>query len=58
MQRLIKLPKICHHFHLSLQSGCDATLQRMNRRYTTEQFEEIVNRIKKTIIKMLYLLQI
>ena len=46
MQRLIKLPKICHHFHLSLQSGCDATLQRMNRRYTTEQFEEIVNRIR------------
>ena len=46
MQRLIKLPKICHHFHLSLQSGCDATLQRMNRRHTTEQFEEIVNRIR------------
>lgn len=40
--RLKKLEKICHHFHLSLQSGCDGTLKRMNRRYTTEQFEKIV----------------
>ena len=42
VERLIKLNKICHHFHLSLQSGCDETLKRMNRRYTTEQFKEIV----------------
>lgn len=34
------LPKMCPHFHLSLQSGCDATLQRMNRRYDTKEFEE------------------
>lgn len=34
------LPKFCPHFHLSLQSGCDATLQRMNRRYTTEEYYE------------------
>ena len=32
------LPKICPHFHLSLQSGCDATLKRMNRRYTAEEY--------------------
>ncbi|MBO5521034.1 MAG: tRNA (N(6)-L-threonylcarbamoyladenosine(37)-C(2))-methylthiotransferase MtaB, partial [Eubacterium sp.] len=32
------LPGLCAHFHLSLQSGCDATLQRMNRRYTTEEY--------------------
>lgn len=32
------LPGLCPHFHLSLQSGCDATLQRMNRRYTAEEF--------------------
>lgn len=30
--------KLCHHFHLSLQSGCDAVLHRMNRRYTTGEF--------------------
>ena len=47
MQRLIKLPKICHHFHLSLQSGCDETLKRMNRKYNTLEFEEIVNRLRK-----------
>lgn len=39
--RLSKLEKICHHFHLSLQSGCDEILKRMNRRYTTEDFRTI-----------------
>lgn len=34
------MPKFCPHFHLSLQSGCSATLKRMNRRYTAEEFEE------------------
>ncbi len=47
MDRFIKLEKVCHHFHLSLQSGCTETLKRMNRRYTAEEFEEIVNRIRK-----------
>ena len=47
MKRLIKLDKICHHFHLSLQSGCDETLKRMNRKYTTSQFKEIVSRLRK-----------
>lgn len=47
MKRLIKLEKICHHFHLSLQSGCDNTLKRMNRRYTTEQFRTIVSILRK-----------
>lgn len=46
VERLKKLEKICHHFHLSLQSGCDETLKRMNRRYTTEQFKEIVNLLR------------
>lgn len=36
--RLRALPKVCPHFHLSLQSGCDATLQRMNRKYTTAEY--------------------
>lgn len=35
---LAKLPKICPHFHLSLQSGCNETLQRMNRKYTTQEY--------------------
>ena len=48
IQRLSKLEKICHHFHLSLQSGCDETLKRMNRHYTTAQFMEIANRIRTT----------
>ncbi len=39
-QELTSLPKLCPHFHLSLQSGCTATLKRMNRRYTAEEFEE------------------
>lgn len=47
--RLSKMEKICHQFHLSLQSGCDETLKRMNRRYDTSQFERIVNNIRKTL---------
>ena len=47
MGRLTKLEKICHHFHLSLQSGCNETLKRMNRRYTAEQFKEIVRILRK-----------
>lgn len=48
VQRLKKLEKICHHFHLSLQSGCDETLKRMNRRYTTNQFRQIVEILRNT----------
>ena len=48
VERLKKLEKICHHFHLSLQSGCDETLKRMNRRYTTEQFKEIIRLLRGT----------
>ena len=45
--RLSKLEKICPHFHLSLQSGCDKTLKDMNRRYTTEEFENSANLLRK-----------
>ena len=47
MEKLSKLEKICHHFHLSLQSGCDETLKRMNRRYNTEKFTKIVNLLRE-----------
>lgn len=45
--RLVKLNKICHHFHLSLQSGCTKTLQAMNRKYTTGEFENIVKLLRE-----------
>ena len=47
VNRLKKLEKICNHFHLSLQSGCDETLKRMNRRYTTSGFKEIVKLLRE-----------
>ena len=47
LKRLTKLNKICDHFHLSLQSGCDATLKRMNRRYQTVEFKKSVKLIRK-----------
>ena len=46
VSRLIKLEKICNHFHLSLQSGCDDTLKRMNRKYTTDEFKNIVKLLR------------
>lgn len=44
---IAKLPKICPHFHLSLQSGCDATLKRMNRRYTSGEYYEKCTLLRK-----------
>ena len=46
-RRLSALEKICPHFHLSLQSGCDATLQRMNRKYTSEEYKQGVAMLRK-----------
>lgn len=46
-QRLAAQPKVCPHFHLSLQSGCDATLRRMNRRYTTGEYYEKVQLLRR-----------
>lgn len=47
VERVAKLDKVCNHFHLSLQSGCDETLKRMNRRYSTSEFENAVNMLRK-----------
>ena len=44
--RLPHLYKLCRHFHLSLQSGCDATLKRMNRKYTTQEYREVVEKLR------------
>lgn len=44
--RLSSLPKVCDHFHLSLQSGSNTVLKRMNRKYTAEEFFESVQRLK------------
>ena len=49
VSRIKVLDKVCNHYHLSLQSGCDATLERMNRRYKTEEFREIVRRLRDNI---------
>ena len=48
LERLSKINKVCHHFHLSLQSGCNDTLKRMNRKYTTEEFKKVVELLRKT----------
>ncbi len=45
--RLAKLSKICPHFHLSLQSGCDSVLKRMNRKYTSAEFKESVEALRE-----------
>ncbi len=46
IQRLVAQKKLCPQFHLSLQSGCDATLRRMNRHYDTAEYREIVQNLR------------
>ena len=46
-RELASMPKICPHFHLSLQSGCDATLERMNRRYRSAEYKEKCEILRK-----------
>ena len=48
IHRLAKQPKLCPQFHLSLQSGCDETLRRMNRHYDTAEYREIVQNLRDT----------
>jgi len=46
IERLAKQKKLCPQFHLSLQSGCDETLKRMNRHYTSDEYSEIVDNLR------------
>ena len=48
IQRLARLETLCPQFHLSLQSGCDSTLKRMNRKYTCEQYEALCTKLRST----------
>ncbi len=49
VNEVLKMEKVCPHYHLSLQSGCDETLKRMNRRYTTEEYKTIVKKLREKI---------
>ena len=50
-EKLAAMPKICPHFHLSLQSGCDETLKRMNRHYTTGEYSRCVEYLREAFDK-------
>lgn len=49
IKEVSQMEKVCPHYHLSLQSGCNETLERMNRRYTTDEFKHIVDKIRANI---------
>lgn len=47
VERMKALPKVCDHYHLSLQSGCNRTLKRMNRKYTAEEYAKACQRLRE-----------
>lgn len=49
IEKIVSLKKLCHHFHLSLQSGCDETLKRMNRKYTAMEYKTVVDNLRQSI---------
>lgn len=49
IEKMARIPSICPHFHISLQSGCDAVLKNMNRHYTTLDYETVIDNIRKNI---------
>ena len=49
IEEISKLNKMCRHFHISLQSGCDSTLNRMNRKYTTAQYKHVVQKLRDSM---------
>ena len=54
VNRLKKITKMCDHFHLSLQSGCNETLKRMNRKYTAQSFRKEVELLRKTFPNVVF----
>lgn len=50
IKKIAETKKVCGHFHISLQSGCDDTLKRMNRKYTTEEYENSVKLLRKYFV--------
>jgi len=49
IEKIVSLKKLCRHFHLSLQSGCDETLKRMNRRYSAQEYKTVVENLRRSI---------
>lgn len=49
IEKIMSLKKLCPHFHLSLQSGCNETLKRMNRRYTAQEYKTVVDNLRQNI---------
>lgn len=47
IEKISKIPSVCNHFHISLQSGCDETLARMKRKYTTDEYAKSVKLLRK-----------
>lgn len=47
IEEISKMPKVCDHFHISLQSGCNRTLKAMNRKYTAQEYKEAVCNLRK-----------
>lgn len=50
LTELVQIPEVCPHFHLSLQSGCDTVLKRMNRHYTAVEYKEKVSLLRKYFV--------
>jgi len=50
IEKIMSFKKLCPHFHLSLQSGCDETLKRMNRRYTAQEYKTVVENLRENIV--------
>ncbi|MGH4125854.1 MAG: tRNA (N(6)-L-threonylcarbamoyladenosine(37)-C(2))-methylthiotransferase MtaB [Clostridium sp.] len=49
IDKIMSFKKLCPHFHLSLQSGCDKTLERMNRHYTAQEYKTVVENLRLNI---------